>query len=85
MSVRLGAPLCDAISRPPSIKGRNHRLLTPLPQSVERRDVPGIVYARAVRSTIFFFLMKTQLCKLRVILGSRVLRGVYTLVKDTGR
>ena len=31
------------------------------------------------------FLTKAQLCKLRVILGSRVLRGVYTLVKDTGR
>ena len=33
----------------------------------------------------FFFLIKTQLCKPRVILRSRVLRGVYTLVKDTGR
>ena len=31
------------------------------------------------------FSIKTQLCKLRVILRSRVLRGVYTLVKDTGR
>ena len=31
------------------------------------------------------FLIKTQVCKLRVILRSQVLRGVYTLVKDTGR
>ena len=40
----------------------------------------------AVSSTkTFFFLIKTQLCKLRVILRSRMLRGVYTLLKDTGR
>ena len=32
-----------------------------------------------------FFFSKTQLCKLRVILRSRVLRGEYILVKDTGR
>ena len=31
------------------------------------------------------FFIKTQLCKLRVILLSRVLPGVYTLVRDTGR
>ena len=31
-------------------------------------------------------LIKIQLCKPRVILRSRVIRGVYTLVvKDTGR
>ena len=31
------------------------------------------------------FWIKTQFCKLRVILRSRVLRSVCTLVKDTGR
>ena len=30
-------------------------------------------------------LFKIHLCKLRVIHRSRVLRDVYTLVKDTGR
>ena len=39
----------------------------------------------AVRSNKNYFLTKTQLCKLRGILRSYVLRGVYTLVKDTGR
>ena len=41
-------------------------------------------YASAVRSTKKIF-DQTQHCKLRVILRSQVLRGVYTLVKDTGR
>ena len=36
-----------------------------------------------MRSTKNDFLIKTQLCKLGVILRSRVLRGVCTLVKDT--
>ena len=34
-------------------------------------------YTSAVRSTKNVFLIKSQLCKLRVILRSRVLRGVY--------
>ena len=38
-----------------------------------------------MRSTRKEFLIKTQFCKLRVTLRSRVLRGVYTLVRDTGR
>ena len=38
----------------------------------------------AVRSTKNN-LIKTQLCKLRVKLQSRVLQVVYTLAKETGR
>ena len=41
--------------------------------------------AVCVRSAKEEFFIKTQLCELRVILRSRVLRVVYTLVKDTAR
>ena len=43
------------------------------------------IHLSCIRSTKNVFLIKTQLCKLRVIVRSRLLRGMYTLVKDTGR
>ena len=54
-------------------QGRRH-LSRKIKNTLQLRDRPTM-----------FFLIKNQLRKLCVILRSRVLRGVYTLVKDTGR
>ena len=42
-------------------------------------------YTFQLRDRSKISLTKTKLCKLRVILRSRVLPGARTLVKDTGR